>query len=184
MLVSSKARYRELSKLPLIGRSKRRWNETDAEDIPSPKPEAILKVLNRSGFRVDIAFPIGESLEQRFKEVTDPITGLRACLLFLSWNHENKVWHVVEWKEGPADVAAVYKVEDTPGAPCGSLIVKGVGRLWQPDGRRFSKSEVEWTVADIKDIKDMLPPIQNMIGTLHGPQVIQTETSDTDTDDW
>jgi hypothetical protein len=136
------------------------------------------------GITIDNAFPIRESIEKRFKNVSHTITGFRACLI-QSFSrddlHQCKYLPVVQWKEDQTEITATYKVESSTG-PCGSLLILGLGATWQPDGRRYTKTSVEWRLANLEDIKEMLPLLQNMLGLLHGPKHVQHESHEGYTD--
>ena len=127
------------------------------------------------GVAVDTAVLITECLERHFREVTAPITGLRASIL-RPLSEDNYAYPVLEWKEGTeTNVTSVFKVEGVedngfPRLPMSNLMLFGVGIGWQGGGRRFKQSCLEWEVVNMAHFRDLLQAAQNVLGIQHWAQ--------------
>jgi hypothetical protein len=145
-------------------------------DIPPPSEVTMIKIFAHAGNNVDASSNMAESLQLRFRRLPKSvvITGLRAYVLYLLSGEQ---WPVAQWKEDQKECTRVFKIHPSPTVPCGSLTVYGVGSTWQPDGKRFTDSTFEWIVANIRDIRDMLPAAQKILGLLYVSRYSKNEAT-------
>jgi hypothetical protein len=108
--------------------------------------------------------PIADYLERYFRSTPSPITGFRAGVVKLF--NDEKVWPIVEWREGhDTDVLAIFKFMG-PGTPCGCLMHYGNGIEWGVR-KRWRESSLMWQVAAIVDLCDLFMVAQHILGILH-----------------
>lgn len=112
----------------------------------------------------ELVGPITEHLQRYFHSQTGRITGFRAGIVRLL--NDDKIWPVVEWREGlDTDVLAIFKVMGSD-APCGCLMHYGDGIVWQ-DRKRWRRSFITWQVAEMGDLGDLFAVVQHILGMLH-----------------
>lgn len=108
--------------------------------------------------------PIADYLERYFRSTPRPITGFRAGVVKLF--NDEKVWPIVEWREGrDIDVLAIFKVMGSD-APCGCLMHYGNGIEWGVR-KRWRESSLVWQVTAIVDLCDLFMVVQHILGILH-----------------
>lgn len=153
--------FAERSSVP--GVPEYRVNPNLDPQIRLPDTKTILEILLMYvGFQE--VGPIADYIDRYFRSTSRPITGFRAGVVKLF--NDEKVWPIVEWREGPdTDVMAIFKVMG-PDTPCGCLMHYGNGIEWGVR-KRWRESLLEWQVAAIADLCDLFMVAQHILGILH-----------------
>lgn len=134
-----------------------------------PDEDAILAIVYLHEKRMEFAMLIVDFVQMQFQKTASAITGLRACRV-APYGPRSDAWVLVEWREEPeTEVMAVFKVEQ-PKIPCSCLMLFGVGVGWEVNGRPFRNASLEWTLARIGDLKELLPVLQHKLGIVHWPK--------------
>lgn len=135
----------------------------DFPNLDLPDTTTILNILLMYVGLEEVG-QIADYIERYFRSIPRPITGFRAGVVRLF--NDEKVWPVVEWREGrDIDVLAIFKVMG-PDIPCGCLMHYGNGIEWGVR-KRWRESSLVWQVAAIVDLCDLFMVAQHTLGILH-----------------
>lgn len=112
---------------------------------------------------MEAAVLITECLERRFRAANASVTGLRASALY-QMGDDGCSWPVVEWREGSETEAIAAFIVETTRLPFSHVMLFGVGMGWQRGGRRFKQTFLEFQVASMQHLGNLLGVMQRVLG--------------------